>query len=136
MDTEFDLDFDLDEIDLDIGDITEPDIVLPSVYLLLENLVMLEQVKGLVEEAGDLVVVTAYAYKGEDLKEVGLIELTADNVLSMQLLGLKVSLIRENKSTILFDNADDFVAIIKTLKEGDTIDIADIDLPDNNDEQQ
>lgn len=136
MDIEFDLDFDLDEIELDIGDITEPDTTLPSVYLLLENLVMLEQVKGLVDEAGDLVVVPAYAFKGEDLKEVGLIELTADNVLSMQLLGLKVSLIRENKSTILFDNADDFVAIIKTLKEGDTIDITDIDLPDNNDEQQ
>lgn len=129
MNEEFNLDFDLDEIDIGIEVDEEINQDLPPVYLLLENLVMLEQVKGFVDENPDLITVPAYAYKGEELKLVGIVELTTDNVLSMQLLGLKVTLVRQGKDSIYFDKADDYVAIIKTLKAGDTIDITDSDLP-------
>ena len=134
MSEEFTLDFELDEIDLGIDEVEVPQTSIPKVYLLLENLVMLQQVKGLTEESPDLITVPAYAYKGEELKLVGTVELTADNVLTMQLLGLKVSLIREGKTPILFDCPDDYIAIIKTVKESDTIDISDSSISDNNGE--
>lgn len=126
---ELDLDFNLDEIHVDtLGKVEEKNKELPPVYLYLENLVMMNQVKGLVENEGDLVTVPTYAEKGGKPEPVGIIELTSENVLTMQQLGLRVTLVREGKSDILFDKPDDYVAIIKTLKEGDTIAVDDIDV--------
>ena len=83
------------------------------------------------KESPELITVPAYAYKEGELKLVGIIELTAENILAMQLLGLKTTLVREGKDSIYFDKADDYVAIIKTLKESDTVDIGDIDVSDS-----
>ena len=131
---EFGLDFELDEIEIevDIPSQEKPDEGLPKVYLQLDNLVMLQQVKGLVEDDADLVTVEGYAYKGETLQRVGTIELTSVNVLAMQRLGLKVTLVRQSKENINFDKPEDFMAIIKTLKERDTVDFDDSDILEYN----
>lgn len=121
---EFDIEFDLDEVSLLVDEkVQKEDTGLPKVYLYLENLVMLKQVKGLVENRPDLVTVPTYAEKNGAPALVGTVELTSENVLTMQQLGLSVSLIREGKDSILFDKAEDYVAIVKTLKEEDAIDI-------------
>lgn len=106
------------EVEVDIEEIEEGD-VMPGNYLLLEGLQMLQQVVGIVPEDADLMVVPAYAHKKGKLTLVDYVELTSDNVSRMQILGLKVSLIRKNKEPILFDKAEDFVAIVKTVREED-----------------
>lgn len=120
---EFSLEIDADEITLD-AIIDEPEESgLPKVYLYLENLVMLEQVKGLVDNLGDLITVPVYADKRGVPAYVGIVELTSENVLTMQQLGLHVSLVREGKETINFDQADHYMQIVKTLKKADTHDV-------------
>lgn len=121
--SEFEIEFDLDEVSLDIEKKEEVDLGLPPIYLYIENLVMIKQVKGLVEDGTDLVTVPAYAEKNGAPALVGIVELTSENVLTMKQLGLNVSLIREGKDSILFDKADDYVAIVKTLRGEDTVDI-------------
>lgn len=133
MAEEFSLDFELDEIYLGGSEEELPiDTGLPKVYMYVENLVMIRQIKGLVEEAGDLVTVDVYADKNGVPTYVGLVELTSENVLTMKHLGLGVSLVREGKEPILFDKAEHFVEIIKTLKVGDTVDTTDSDIFSNN----
>ena len=87
---------------------------LPKHYLHIRNLILRNQVQGVVDEDEDLIIVPAYAEKNGELKFFGHIELTAENILDMQNLGLDVSLVRKGKETINFDKADDFVQIIKT----------------------
>lgn len=131
IEDDIELEFDLDEVSISDSDdiaVTLEEDTLPKVYLYLEGLVMLDQVKGLIDEPGDLVVVDAYADKNGVPTKVGTIELTSENVLAMQYLGLKVSLIREGKEPILFDQAEHFVQIIKTLKKSDTEEIVIEDL--------
>lgn len=128
MPEEFELEFDLDEISLGIEEPEEEDTGLPKAYLHLENLVMLNQVKGFAEENPDLITVPAYADKKGVPTLVGILELTSENVLTMQHLGLKVSLIREGKEPILFNKADDYVAIVKTLKENDKVELEELEV--------
>ncbi|MFF2798170.1 hypothetical protein [Lysinibacillus xylanilyticus] len=128
---EFDIEIEADEISLNVDGMEPIDTSLPKIYLYIENLVMINQVKGIVEDAGELVVVPAYADKHGVPTKVGLVELTSENVLTMQLLGLKVSLIREGKEPILFNEAEHFVQIAKTLRVGDTVDIDDFGVPNS-----
>lgn len=129
---EFEIEFDLDEISLLTDAKQEVDTGLPKVYLYLENLVMLKQVKGLVENRPDLVTVPTYAEKNGAPALVGTVELTSENVLTMKHLGLGVTLIREGKDSILFDKAEDYVAIVKTLRGEDTVDIDYNNIPSDN----
>lgn len=96
---------------------------MPSTYLYVEGLKLIDQIRGALDSDDEyLPILPVYASKNGVDTFVTYVELTADNILSMQRFGLTVTLVREGKSTIEFDDVKQLLSIVKTLREGDTID--------------
>lgn len=130
IDTHFDtISIGGDETDIEVEIDAEDS--MPNNYLFIENLVMRQQMVGVCDEDAPLMVVPAYAVRNGSLELACHIELTADHVSRMQLLGLQVSLVRKGRDSIMFDKAEDFVACVKTLRIGDTYDFEFSDLSGN-----
>lgn len=127
---EQEFDFELDQIEVSVNndDLSVEQIHYPHLYL--SNLVLSDQIRGLVENPDpSLLVVDAYGEKGGAPRYIGKVELTATNVMMMKYLGVGVRLVRNpNGDSNDFSTPESLVSIIKTLNRGDTVVIADSDI--------
>lgn len=118
----FDSEYDIIELSITEEEITE-EIEFP--HIKIENLKLKDQVRGQIPE--DQIdkyelALPVYADRKGTYTKFGYVELTAHNVLVMQFLGLRVSLIKNNSWEVNdFSDAESLAQIIKTLRVEDTI---------------
>jgi hypothetical protein len=129
FDQEFDFELDQIEVSINNDELSVEQIQYPHLYL--SNLVLSDQIRGLVENPDpSLLVVDAYGEKGGAPKYIGKVELTATNVMMMKYLGVGVKLIKNaSGDSNDFSTPESLVSIIKTLNRGDTVAIVDSDIP-------